>query len=321
MGISVTIQTFNRAEELRQTLRGLSQMETRGVPPYEVLVVDNNSDDETPHVVGDFRSAFGGCLRYVHEPRQGLSHARNRAVNESRYEIVAFLDDDVEVAPSWLRNLAAAYDSGDHAAVGGPAELVYPGERPRWLDDRTERFLTKVDCGPVRRSVEPDEICGVNFSIRKEWIARVGGFRTDLGRLGTCLLGSEETDVLERIARAGGKLIYEPTIMVGHRVPHSRLRRRWFWSRCYWGGRGLAQSLADSEVSSYQALRATWHVALMSARVLRTSLACGFRSAEPFFHTQKLASSLGIWIGVMGRLARWIKSSKPPGSPVESLSR
>jgi glucosyl-dolichyl phosphate glucuronosyltransferase len=321
MGISVTIQTYNRADELRRTLTGLSKLDTRGAPPYEVLVVDNNSQDDTAHVVGDFHSEFGGHLRYVLEPRQGLSHARNRAVAESRYEIVAFLDDDVEVASSWLRNLAAAYESGDHAAIGGPAHLAYPGERPGWLDDRTERFLTKVDCGPVRRSVEADEICGVNFSIRKQWVAQVGGFRTDLGRLGSCLLGSEETDLLERIAQAGGKLIYEPTIKVGHRVPLDRLRRRWFWSRCYWGGRGLAQSLPDSQVSCYQAVRATWHVALMSARAVRTSLSCGIGSAEPFFHTQQLASSLGIWVGVMGRLCRWIKSSTPPASPVQLLSR
>jgi glycosyltransferase involved in cell wall biosynthesis len=314
------MQTYNRADEVRRTLRSLTKLETRGVPAYEVLVVDNNSNDDTPKVVEEFTAAFGGCLRYVREPRQGLSHARNCALREARYEIVAFLDDDVDVDPEWLRNLLAAYASGDYAAIGGPAHLVYPGQRPRWLDDRTERFLTKVDCGPIRRLVQPDDLCGVNFSLRKEWIARIGGFRTDLGRMGTCLLGSEETDLLERIARAGGKVLYEPTAIVGHRVPLARLRRRWFWSRCYWGGRGEAQALPQSEVSWYQALRTSWHVALMSGRMLRSSLWYGVRSSEVFFHTQKLAARLGMWVGLVGRLARGVKPSAPPPAPVEALS-
>src|SRR5262245_60987260 len=97
MGITITIQTYNRADEVRRTLWSLSKIDTRGVPPYEVLVVDNNSDDHTPSVVREFSSAFGSRLRYVSESRQGLSHARNRAITEARYEIVAFLDDDVEV--------------------------------------------------------------------------------------------------------------------------------------------------------------------------------------------------------------------------------
>src|SRR5262249_34050251 len=191
----------------------------------------------------------------------------------------------------------------------------YPGPRPHWLDDRTERFLTKVDCGPVRRLVQPDDICGVNFSLRKEWLARVGGFRTDLGRMGTCLLGSEETDLLDGIARAGGRWLSEPSAVVGHRVAPARLRRRWFWARCYWGGRGHARSLPESEVSCYQVLRATWHVGLMCGRLLRSSLISGPGSRESFFHTQTLAARLGIWVGLLGRLSRLIKPSPPSSAP------
>jgi len=319
-GITITTQTYNRADELRQTLRSLSKIDTRGVPAYEVLVVDNNSQDDTPEVVEEFSSAFNGCLRYVREAQQGLSHARNRAIAEARYDIVAFLDDDVEVDKEWLRNLAAAYDSGDYAAIGGSAHLVYSCQKPRWLEGRAERFLSKVDCGPFRRLVEPDEICGVNFSVKKEWLTRVGSFRTDLGRMGAVLLGSEETDLLERVAQAGGTVLYEPGAVVGHRVSPSRLQRRWFWGRCYWGGRGQARSLPESQITCYEVLRATWHVALMGARILRSALSYGPRSSEPFFHTQNLASCLGFWVEFLGRLSKRIRPSESPQAPVESLT-
>src|SRR5262245_39953584 len=130
MGITITIQTYNRADELRTTLRSLATIDTKGAPEHEVLVVDNNSSDHTRAVVEELSPTFGGKLRYVHESRQGLSYARNRAVTEARHEIIAFLDDDVDVDVNWLRNLAAAYEGGDYAAVGGRAYLVYPTARP-----------------------------------------------------------------------------------------------------------------------------------------------------------------------------------------------
>src|SRR5262249_39826437 len=159
---------------------------------------NNNSSDGTAEVAERFADRFGGRLRHVFEPRQGLSHSRNRAIAEAHHEIVAFLDDDVNVDVHWLRNLAAAYEEGDHAAVGRRARLVFPGPRPRWLGEEDEGGLTKVELGPLRRQAKPDELFGVNLSFRKSWVVRVGGFRTDLGRVGNCLLSSEESELLER---------------------------------------------------------------------------------------------------------------------------
>jgi hypothetical protein len=117
------------------------------------------------------------------------------------------------------------------------------------------------------------------------------------------LLGSEETELLERIAQAGGQLLYDPAALVGHRVPFARLRRRWFWSRGYWGSRGVARSLPETKISCYELLRATWHVALMAGRAMRSLLQYGPRSAECFIQAQNLASRLGLWVGMFGRLA------------------
>jgi len=301
MGISVTIQTYNRAEELRATLRTLAHLETSEQDEYELIVVDNNSSDHTRQVVRDAAPNFAGRLRYVRESRQGLSHARNRAITEARYEVVAFLDDDVNVDRAWLRNLAFTFSSGDYAAVGGRALLVYPTTRPAWLGDRTEGLLTKMDYGMEPRTAVADELYGVNLSFRKKWLRSQGGFRTDLGRVGKCLLGGEETELLERIAAAGGKLLYAPSVLVGHRVAPDRLRRRWFWSRCYWGYRGQARVTPTSELGPLEMLRWTVRLIRSVLSVGRATLMHGPSSEECFYQTRVFASRYGYWVGLLGR--------------------
>src|SRR5436305_6222611 len=114
MGTTIAIATYNRAEELRLTLAGLMKLRTEGAGEYEVLVVGNRCTDQTAEVARTFALSSGGRVRYVEEPQQGLSHARNRAIAESRYEIITFLDDDVDVYPGWLCALGAAYASGGY---------------------------------------------------------------------------------------------------------------------------------------------------------------------------------------------------------------
>ena len=108
MGISVAIATHNRASELERTLKSLERVDFRG-EDYEILVIDNRSDDDTVGRESPRQGQFDGRLRHVREDRLGLSYARNRAIEEARYEIIAFLDDDVDVAPEWLRSLSRAY--------------------------------------------------------------------------------------------------------------------------------------------------------------------------------------------------------------------
>ena len=141
MNVSIAIPTYNRSSEVEKTLAGLSRLSLEGCPQYEVLVIDNNSTDDTAAVVARMGPLFGDRLRYVKEEKQGLNHARNRAIAEARYEIVAYLDDDVDMDSRWLKALSEAYASGDVAGVGGRAYLVYPRERPRWLGDRIEGLL------------------------------------------------------------------------------------------------------------------------------------------------------------------------------------
>ncbi|MGE5608604.1 MAG: glycosyltransferase [Bacillota bacterium] len=301
MNVTIAIATYNRADELRMTLASLTRLDAGSIEAYEIVVIGNNCTDHTHAVVQEYIPRFGGLLRYVVESQQGLNHARNRAIAEAKHEIVAFLDDDVEVDPKWLRALIGAYESGDYAAVGGIAYLIYPQARPRWLGERDEGMLSKVDYGPERRLADAGELYGVNLSIRKNWLARVGTFRADLGRVGNCLISGEETELLHRIAKAGGKLLYEPGAIVGHRVSSGRLRRGWFWSRAYWGVRGWMRAIPASEMRPHPLLRAIWYLMIALYKSAITGILRGIRSEELFHETVVLASRLGGVVGVAER--------------------
>lgn len=304
--ISIAIATFNRADELRLTLEGLRALDLHGIETFEIIVVDNRSTDNTANVVAEFQDAFLDRLRYCRCVEQGLSHARNMAIAESRFPIIAFLDDDVQVHPQWLRALFDAHASGDYAAVGGKADLIYPHSRPRWLTDRDEGLLSKVDLGNERRLATADDLFGVNLSLRRAWLDRVGLFRTDLGRTGKRLLGGEETELLGRMSRAGASLLYEPTAVVGHRVAPARLRRWWFLSRIYWGCRSESRFMPDDEAGWHGLARMGWYagkaVGVTGAALLRY----GPRSPEFFAGTRRIAATVGKAIGIAGRMrANW----------------
>src|SRR5262249_52705605 len=107
MDLSVVVCTYNRSTSLRRTLAALEAQE---VPPglaWEIVIVDNNSSDDTRAVVDAFGTACSIPVRYAFEPRQGLSFARNTGVAHAKGEILACTDDDCRPEPTWIRHIVA----------------------------------------------------------------------------------------------------------------------------------------------------------------------------------------------------------------------
>ena len=141
MKISIVIPTHNRAETLRNAMDSVLRLQ--GEAEFEFVIVDNNSSDSTEDVV---RAAAADLpVRYVKEGRQGLSHARNRALVEYRGQVLLFTDDDVVLDPHWLRAYADAFDTHAHAAYfGGRILPLWDGERPRWVRDEGMALISGV---------------------------------------------------------------------------------------------------------------------------------------------------------------------------------
>lgn len=225
--ISVVVCTYNRCATLQRMLSSFFDQPGLADIDHELIVVDNNSHDATRSVVGRYLGR--PRVRYVFEPQQGLSVARNRGVAESKGEVVAFLDDDVIVAPRWLQGLALCFLSTDADAVGGRAHLRLEGRRPDWLGPFFRQLLSEVDFGVQRREVPTGTgLWGVNLAFRKTALTGAGRFDERLGRSGGQLLGGEESALLERIAARGGRIVYEPDAMVEHIIGPERLDWTYF---------------------------------------------------------------------------------------------
>ncbi len=234
MRVSIAICTYNNAPKLAVALESLRGLTGRDAEAAEILVVDNNSHDQTKDLVAQYQAVWGPRLRYIFEGNQGLSHARNRALGEAQGKIVSYLDDDVKVDPGWLSAVVSAFEEYDAAIVGGRSYLIYPSGRPSWLPEQSEFLLSKLDHGDEVLVDTDKDLYGLNFSVRKDLALRVGGFDPTFGRRGSSSLRSgEEADLIRKIRAIGGRVVYEPRAVVGHIVSENRLTMRWFIRRAF----------------------------------------------------------------------------------------
>jgi glucosyl-dolichyl phosphate glucuronosyltransferase len=254
--ISAVICTFNRAGLLQQTLCALRSCTPPSDCDVEIIVVDNNSTDETPAVVRRLADDPGFPVRYASEPRQGKSFALNRALGVARGDVIALTDDDVLPADDWLINIAHRFRSEQIVFAFGkvlprwsvlpPPELLTRRARDLWGP------LALVDYGdePIRYTPAGFRTLrlpiGANLAVRRDALERVGGWRTDLGRVDNSPVCGEDRELCVRLFRAGlYEGIYDPCISVHHHVPRTRLTRRYFRRWFYWHGRTMAR-MADS---------------------------------------------------------------------------
>jgi len=135
--ISVVVCTYNHSFLLKNCVTSLYE-QTLAKDKYEIIVVDNNSKDDTAEVVKAFKN--DELIRYIFEEQQGLSHARNRGVSEAYGSYIAFIDDDAKAAPDWLEVAFQILNSTQPAldCLGGPCYPFYLSEKPKWFLDEYE---------------------------------------------------------------------------------------------------------------------------------------------------------------------------------------
>ena len=238
MKASVVVATYNRAGLLARCLRALlAQDLPKG--DYEVLVVDNNSSDGTRELVEETAAAGGPTVRYLFEPHQGVSAARNTGLKAASAPVVAFTDDDVVVPPGWLAALLTRLDGLPAAAagVGGEIEPVWETPPPDWLDPKYYGYLSaQVSDDPTPRYISDREwLIECNVAYRRDLLLSVGGLPENLDRTGDTLLSGGQVVNLV-LAEAGHRMFYDATIRVRHDIPASRVTLDWLRRRAFWEG-------------------------------------------------------------------------------------
>jgi glycosyltransferase involved in cell wall biosynthesis len=229
VSISVIICTWNRAASLRATLTSLAAQ--TGIAPndIEVIVVDNNSHDETRAVVEEMQAAWRlGSLRYLFEPRQGKQFALNRGIGESRHPLLAFTDDDVLLPADWLFKAADLFTDPTVELAGGKTLVLWPQSTPpAWFAREMSAIVAAVDLGDARLDPAPPGYApaGTNLFAQRRLIERVGAFSETHFRHMDYEFGL-------RCRRGGARIVYDPAIVVLTPVIADCLSKRYFrrWS-------------------------------------------------------------------------------------------
>jgi GT2 family glycosyltransferase len=240
--LSIVICTRNRARSLARCLGALTKLE-RAVD-FEAIVVDNASEDETADTVAKLGREWA-WLRYVTEPRIGLSCARNRGAQVASSPLLAYLDDDATAEPGWDRALLLAFAETGAAIVGGPIVPRFESAPPPTISPVQLGAWSCQDLGAARRRITDfPYLFGANLAVRRDHLERLGGFDERFGRKGSSLLSGEDTDLCERTLAAGGDLVYEPRAIVHHWIPAERVSNAYLRRRALATGRTRALQMA-----------------------------------------------------------------------------
>lgn len=240
MKFSVIIPTYNRADELRETIASIARLRVDN--QWELIVVDNKSPDHTRAVVEEARAAFPGDLHYIYEPEQGRYAALNTGIRAARGAIIASTDDDARVEPDWLEQAEAGLNRLRCDYVGGKVLPIWRGTRPKWLPNRPGRHwsvLALQDHGDQSLEFGVNGVpwpLGINTAMRREAFEKIDLFDNRLGRKAGTLRNQAQREWHLRAKAAGMRGFYVPEMVVHHVVERERLTKQYFRRWYYWHG-------------------------------------------------------------------------------------
>lgn len=239
--LSIIVCTYNRRALLERCLTSLTTQNNIAKSQFEIIVVNNNSRDDTAATVE--RLALDNLnLRQILETQQGLSYARNRGAFEARGRYLIYLDDDATVAENYLKNILHILKTFKPIILGGPVYPYYLTTKPAWFKDSYE----------IRKWAEQSgfsttcRISGGNFIIEKQALLDLGGFDVQLGMKGSQIGLGEEALVLDtyraRTPETEQRVYYALECSIQHYVSPEKMTLRYFLTRSYAYGQSYMQS-------------------------------------------------------------------------------
>jgi glucosyl-dolichyl phosphate glucuronosyltransferase len=277
--ISVVISTFNRAASLTAAIERLARQQTD--VPFDVIVVDNNSTDDTPAVVRAAAERFAHVpIRYGFEPRQGVSYGRNHGIGRSAAPIVAFTDDDVVVGDRWVQTIADTMaEHPEVDCVGGPVKPRWSAPPPPWLTAHHWGPIAVVDYGAEPIYIDANRplcLLTANVAYRREALDRVGHFSPEFPRC-------QDNELLLRLWGHGGRCLYVPSLVVETDVPESRMT--WTYHRVWHTQHGYYRARMRDEYGSRG----------------RTTAALTLFGTPPAYYRELLGAMVGIVFSALRR--------------------
>jgi len=270
--VDVVVCTWNRASQLSATLDSLTQL----IVPYDrqlrIIIVNNNSTDDTAAVVAKFGNhKFFQRHKFLSlfEQQQGHTYSRNAATMRLEADLVMWTDDDVVVDSFWLQKMVECADLHPQTTFfGGPIEARLMPRCPDWIEQNWETLkgcFADRQMGDQPFSLSYDKLpYGANFAVRGP-VQQVFTFDTNLGRRGTDVLGEDELDVMRRMLDAGLTGQWNPEASVTHVIPSDRVNEEYVRQYFIGQGRALVRKATPWEYSP----RKLWWTSLWNYLMFR----------------------------------------------------
>lgn len=315
MNVTVILCTYNRAVTLRKALESVARSVVPDSIDWEVLVVDNNSRDKTRETAEEFCASYPGRFRYLFEAAQGKSHALNSGIRATGAEILAFMDDDVQVDCHWLHTLTGVFAHGPWTGAGGRIRAEEGFVPPPWMETHGRYALAPLaffDLGPDAGETKEAPF-GTNMAFKRDVFQKYGGFRTDLGPQPGSEIRNEDTEFGERLLAAGERFWYEPAALVYHSVPRERIRKSYFLR--WWFDKARADVRQEGVPQRL-------HIAGVPLFLFRSLAAWTVRWMLSFDPGKRFSAKLNVWkiAGTIQECRRMSKIAKPVAAGAQAVS-
>jgi len=238
---SIAICSYNRCERLIKLI-GLLRQQSCSVP-FDILIVNNKSSDNTTEILKKLSLEPGAPLRFVTETKQGIAHARNRAIEECMNANYMFVMDDDELpTPGLLEAAYQALEFEQFDCIGGKVNVKFENNaRPKWLTDDLLGFLAETNYGEKPFTIKDysTPIWTANIAYRMDIFRKNPDLRFDVryNREGKAVGGGEDVMMFNAWLKRGYKLGYNPAMRVDHFVESWRLKQSYFYKLHFTSGK------------------------------------------------------------------------------------
>ncbi len=240
MDLDLIIPTYNRAHLLRDCLESIALATRPKDLNVNVVVVDNNSTDNTKQIVQSFAGRGNLVIRYIFVGRPGKSAALNDALAQTDGELVGLIDDDEQLDPAWFEVAYREFSAAGIDFIGGPYVPNWECAAPDWLP-ATYPGAIGIVLRPERVAFSHEYVgmlMGGNAIIRRSTLKKVLPYPEQLGKIGKKIRSGEDEVIYHRLLDINARGVVVPDLVIRHWIPAARLTKNYF--RRWVIGRGIS---------------------------------------------------------------------------------
>lgn len=296
--LSVILPTFNSGGKVINTLKSLAEQVLDKAYAYEVLVIDNNSSDDTKAMVENFMKIYPGIFFYHFQPKQGRGNAVNKGIEQATGEVMAITDDDCVIDSRWANNILATFNRKNIDLLTGKIIAVFQEKLPRWLDPNLIHGpFCNINAGDVY--FENDEkrlsFAGANMAFTKEGVAKYGNFTLLFGR-------GEDVVFFNRWVKGGAKFGYAPNVIVNHINYPNRVTKEYVKKWYFLAGTGQGLTLKNSGLNKIRSFLGVpfWIYKKLIVNGLNVIRFYFTQPARSYFHRTKVYHCAGTFSYIWG---------------------